>query len=292
MSRIFKPEVTARLARLANCPMVHGDGYLLRAKLPGFSNDDFNRAAYPSLFKLGRVVETERPLFFRYPEHTFRRFLSKHEEVMMIGNHSTISKSLYHKASFDLPMTLAMSTLHIGGTSFDVKLSLTEDSTGDEFISTIRRIVCVNMETKKSCAVPAAMKEFFIETGIVSNVSKPTFEPFGPLSPPADCFTYKLIVRHDDMDILFHANNAVYTKFAENCAAAATNAGFYRHFRDDICFYLVHKSSVIHVGESFAGDELEVITWQDDVDHNLLYFVTTKNGKDLCYHKFMFFPSE
>jgi acyl-CoA thioesterase FadM len=236
-------------------------------------------------------METERAIFFRYPQLNVRRFLLPQEEVMMFGNHMTFSRSLYEKASLNLPMTFDIKINHIGKTSFDLSMKLLDDSTGDEFVTTSRRIVNVNMETKQPALLPETMKESLVQEGLLGDISEPKFEHFGPLSPPKEYFRHKLIVRHDNMDCLFHTNQAVYTRFAENCAAAATQAGFYKHFKDDICFYLVKKSSVVHVGESFAGDELEVATWQDENDHNTVFFLITRAGKDICYERFVYFPS-
>ena len=39
----------------------------------------------------------------------------------------------------------------------------------------------------------------------------------------------------------------------------------------------------IHVGETFAGDELKVLTWEDAADGLLLYFVARKHEKIVFY---------
>lgn len=238
-----------------------------------------------------RCLETERPLAVRYPEYNPRQFQAEDEELMLMGRDLTICRSLYEKAALDFPMTCSLQFLSVGSTSADFKISLMEDSTGVELVSSISKVVCVKMANRAPAKVPEEMKMNYFSKGLLNNSNNLKFEKFDPLVVPDYHFQFRLQVMHDDLDCLFHVNQAVYTRFAENCAAAAVQAGFYTHFKEDICFYLVHKYSVLHVGESFAGDHLDVCTWQDEADDHTVYFVFKREGKDICYLKFIYFQN-
>ncbi|ELU18193.1 hypothetical protein CAPTEDRAFT_219915 [Capitella teleta] len=288
MNRVIRPDTIARLARAANCEVAwKGPRSLFRAKLSGFTYSDFNRSGHVSLSSVVRTMETERSLFFRFPQYNFKTFLGINEDMIVLGNHVTMSDSLYEKASFNLPMTLEMSLLHFGNTSVDSKIAIIDDRTGDEFASSIRRLVCIDVKTSRPTAIPDAWKDV-VAPDWAQTSSVPAFKPFDPFKPPKKQFRQKVLVQHDDTDYLAHTNQASYTRYAENCAAVASKAGFFDNFKGDICFYPVRKLSVAYAGESFPGDELEISTWQDGMDADTVYFHVSKHGKDVCYLKMDF----
>ena len=103
--------------------------------------------------------------------------------------------------------------------------------------------------------------------------------------PPKDCFQWRTIVRFSDMDSIFHANQSVYVKFCFDCATTASLSGKLVHFTGDINSYPVLDISIDYLGESFAGDELIVVMWQDHKDVSKLSFTIykTKDRKQLTY---------
>ena len=103
--------------------------------------------------------------------------------------------------------------------------------------------------------------------------------------PPKDCFQWGTIVRFSDMDSNFHANQSVYIKFCFDCAATASLGGSLVHFTGDINAYPVLDISIDYLGESFAGDELIVVMWQDHKDVSKLSFsiYKIKDKKQLTY---------
>ena len=103
--------------------------------------------------------------------------------------------------------------------------------------------------------------------------------------PPKECFQWRTIVRFSDMDSNFHANQSVYVKFCFDCATTASLSGKLVHFTGDINSYPVLDISIDYLGESFAGDELIVVMWQDHKDVSKLSFTIykTKDRKQLTY---------
>lgn len=103
--------------------------------------------------------------------------------------------------------------------------------------------------------------------------------------PPKDCFQWRTIVRSSDMDTNFHANQSVYVKFCFDCATTASLSEKLVHFTGDINGYPVLDISIDYLRESFAGDELIVVMWQDHNDVSKLSFsiYKTKDKKQLTY---------
>jgi hypothetical protein len=85
------------------------------------------------------------------------------------------------------------------------------------------------------------------------------------------------------MDLMFHSNQGAYLGFVLECAAQASESGYYKGIRDDIAFWRARTSTGIHLMESLAGDELDVSTWQNADNQLLLHFVVSKNGQMIYY---------
>ena len=87
------------------------------------------------------------------------------------------------------------------------------------------------------------------------------------------------------MDSNFHANQSVYIKFCFACAVTASLGGSLVHFTGDINAYPVLDISIDYLRESFAGDELIVVMWQDhkDVSKLSLSIYKIKDKKQLTY---------
>jgi acyl-CoA thioesterase FadM len=103
--------------------------------------------------------------------------------------------------------------------------------------------------------------------------------------PPKNCFQWRTIVRFSDMDSNFHANQSVYVKFCFDCSTTASLSGNLAHFTGDINSYSLFDISIDYLGESFAGDELIIVMWQDHKDVSKLSFsiYKTKDKKQLTY---------
>ncbi len=75
-----------------------------------------------------------------------------------------------------------------------------------------------------------------------------------------------------------------------DCASEAAEAGLFKRFDEDLCFYHAKSASVIHKGESFVGDRLKVHAWQDPEDVNVLKFAIKKAEVDIYYATVNMFP--
>jgi len=239
---------------------------------------------YLNFAKLNRMGETNRLMghgVFDYMEG----FHSN-----MFGRHWRFTLPLYSRAAVDLPMTMRTWLGGFGRTSIDLCQTIRQSSTGDLLASGVFRVVNVDPNTQRAVALPDRLREkLSAETVKVVGAG----ERFSAIRPPSavpdGSFSCKVTVRHDDMDFLFHTTQGAYLGFARECAAQASESGFYSRLCDDIAFHLASETTGVHFAESFAGDELTVSTWEDAVCPLLLHFTVSRHDRVIYYATIRYF---
>jgi len=207
--------------------------------------------------------------------------------LFMFGSHYSFSRQLFDRAAVEFPMRQRSSLTGVGRTSMDIcRVLETADSHSTVLMSGVARLVCVDFARGVSVPHPDASKRH------LSSALPPTARRFPrvevPESAPVGSFSTTVKVAYDDMDFNWHTNQASYTAFAMECAAQAAAAAYYRRIRDDIAFYPALSLTCMHLAESFAGDELNVSTWEDSTNAMLLHFLVTRQQRRICYIKIEF----
>jgi len=202
--------------------------------------------------------------------------------MVMLGSQYTLSPHLFDHADIDFPMTLHSWLSNVGRTSMDIyRILETADSDRKVLLSGVVRYVCMDFVRGNSVPFPNPPQRH------VSSALPPTVRRFPSIKVPeygaAASFLTTIRVRYDDMDQNWHSNNASYTAFALECAARATPAGYYSCIRGDIAFYRALSWTCVHLGESFAEDELQVSTWEDVNNALLLHFLVNRQQRRICY---------
>jgi len=206
----------------------------------------------------------------------------------MFGRHWRFTPALYSRAAVEFPMTMKTWLGGFGRTSVDLCQTIQESATGDLLASGIYRVVNVDPKTQSSAPIPEKVREQLSKAVVTEAGARfPVIKP--PATIPERSFSCRLTVRHDDMDFLFHATQGAYLGFARECAAQASNAGFYSQLSDDIAFHRASETTGVHFAESFAGNELEVSTWEDSHCPLLLHFAVSKDNRIIYYATVKYF---
>lgn len=71
-------------------------------------------------------------------------------------------------------------------------------------------------------------------------------------------------------------------------ATKASNSGYFRHFKNDMCWFNVEKIAINYIGESWADDELVICVWQDEKEETKIYFSVLKEKKRIMFAEFNF----
>ena len=213
---------------------------------------------------------------------------AKLQLVYIVGVHTEISEDFYQTASMASKMRLVTTLASIGNSSFSFRVTMINEDSGQVMAANFRELVHISAKTRKPEPLPPCLKQN--PNGILDGFQLQA--PPRLLLPSVgrqNSYCCKITVLNIDMDIYYHTTQLKYADYALECAARATESGYYKRLKGDICDYCVKKSSFAHIGESHAGDELSVMTWEDQLNPLLLYFVVTKEGKDVCQAKMEFY---
>lgn len=208
--------------------------------------------------------------------------------LFMFGSHYTFSRQLFDRAAVEFPMTQRSSLSGVGRTSVDIHrvLETTDSHHSTVLLSGVSRLVCMDFARGISVPLPDPSKRH------LSSTLPPTARRFPrievPESAPVKSFSTTVKVAYDDIDFNWHTNQASYTAFALECAARAAAAAYYSRIRDDVAFYPALSLTCIHLAESFAGDQLNVSTWEDTANAMVLHFLVRRQQRRICYIKIEF----
>jgi len=208
--------------------------------------------------------------------------------VYIVGIHIEISEEFYQTASMASKMRMLTKLASIGNSSFSLHVTMINEDSGQVMAANFRELVHISAETRKPEPLTPVLRQK--ATKILHDFHLQAPPRF--LLPSVDrenCYCCKITVLNIDMDIYYHTTQLKYVDYAFECAARATESGYYKRLKGDIFEYCVKRSSFAHIGESHAGDELLVMTWEDQLNPLLLYFVVTKKGKDICQAKMEFY---
>jgi len=206
----------------------------------------------------------------------------------MFGRHWQFTPALYSRAAVEFPMAMNTWLGGYGKTSIDLCQSIVESATGELLASGVFRIVNVDPKTQAAAALPDGLRETLSKITLGKADKRfPLVKP--PTSIPDKSFSCKVTVRYDDMDFYFHSTQGAYLGFARECAAQASTAGYYTRLKDDIAFHLACETTGVHFGESFAGDQLQVSTWEDSQCPLLLHFTVSKEHCIIYYATVRYF---
>jgi acyl-CoA thioesterase FadM len=262
--------------------IVHYENKIASIHLPGFKYDNFNRAGNIGITSFYTFLDICRAY------SSFKKMNEEFQQKFVMNVcHITVSRHLHDRAAIEYPMKHSYQVANVGRSSFDSKFTVTEQLTGEPLLTCLMRSVAVNIKSKTSVTLPDSLRRELLEEVIPGGDAFPAFYP--PASVPEHTFSCRITVRYSDMDRIFHTSSKGYFAIIEECAAQATAAGFYSTVDGDIAFYQTESLSIVFVGESFAGDQLEVTTWEDVADRLRLYFFIRKNEETISYAKLQVF---
>lgn len=220
----------------------------------------------------------------------------------MVGRDWTFSPRLYQQAAFDFPMSMHWTLTGVGNVSVDHQLIYYEDQqptssttpsssiARQPLASCVFRLVHVDPVTRKPAPIPEYLLFGFKENVVADGERFPTIR--APSVLPKNSYKCQLRVRYDDMDVLQHTNVSSYLVFAMECASMAAKDGFYSLICDDVAFYRSRRATSIFISECRAGDELEVVTWEDQHNRMLLNFAVCKQGEIINFAQIEYYEND
>lgn len=170
--------------------------------------------------------------------------------------------------------------VEIGNSTFTIHQQLFDNLSGSSeiFAECLTRVVHVNLKTKQHEALNPEVidrySDLYRKTSAIWHVKN--IFPDDVKKMPS--YTMSVRVPYSDIDFKQHMSHASYCKYYTDCATNAINAGVYRHFEQDICWYPILEVDIEYRDGLAAGEMFEVQTWQDDENLQHLFFETRSKG--------------
>ncbi len=196
-----------------------------------------------------------------------------------------ITPAFYNLAALDLPMDLVTKSGHAGTSSCSLILHLVNVDNDEILVSSQRQLVMINKVTRKAMPLPDDFRQVF-KASITTSLNVSVV----PTPKDAFCSTTKVV--HSDIDYLQHSNQSSYIHFCFDAAAEATANNQLMHFKGDMFGYKMDRMEILHQGETFVGDILDIFVWEDMNLPDTLYFQIMQGDTPVFYSKTVFFRDE
>lgn len=269
-------------ASLQLIPNESGNGYSFSSL--GFKYGDFNRAGLLGLPAVFRHFETMRYRILS----AFGLDTSELQTFFVLQVRAEISTELYKTPGIAVKLKNISDVLHVGNSTITFRTIMMNETSGVVLAIHYWDNIHVNAKTRKAEPFPADFKQKVQKMLSMAPIQSPQRLRL-PAVDRRNCYCCKLVVRNIDMDGNDHTTQVMYVEYALEIAAQATSSGYYKKLQGDICGYGVKNAQFVHTGESAAGDELLLMTWEDESNPLLIYFVIRKDSKDVCHAKIEFY---
>ena len=185
-----------------------------------------------------------------------------------------------------LPLKIITELDYVGHTSQALKTKI-QNEDGKVLATEHMVFVCVNEESRRPVPFPSWFREKY------AAFTKPKNQILAKekvAKPENGFFSYKMKTAFSDTDTNLHVNQAHYVRYCVDCAETATAAGFYSGIKENFLLYGAKSLTTLYSGESRAGEELIIHTWEDASNPLLLYFQIEKEEKAICFFTIEMYP--
>jgi acyl-CoA thioesterase FadM len=264
------------------------EGFSSICELPGWSHSDFTRTGKLGIWNLSRALDDclrGFPLFVNKPVPSSE----KQDVISVVSAQSTVvMKDLHRLASLHRSMWCRRQIGYIGRTSFSVILQLWQKETGAFLLQNERQFVFIDKKTRK--AQPLSQNVEKLKDQYPRNEFAVEIKSIP--ADPNSVYVTTLKAAASDMDRKYHVTQSVYYRFSLDAAYEAWKVGFLQNFEADPCEYEVESFEGKYAAETFAGDQISVALWEDDVNDLTLHFEIRKvmDNTFVMYQRIVFYP--
>jgi acyl-CoA thioester hydrolase len=144
----------------------------------------------------------------------------------------------------------------------------TSARTGQLVARAVTDWIYVKADTLQPAPVPEGMQRAFLPEGPPEGSPPRERFPAAP-SPPPDVFSINRQVEWDDIDMMWHVNNAVYLAYVEEAGARLAEAHGWSVDRmtEEKSAILTQRHRIEYRQAARMGDDLDIATWYSDTKH-------------------------
>ena len=179
--------------------------------------------------------------------------------------------------------TVSINLGYVGGSSLNSVAQLKDSETGEVYADNVNQVVTVSKETRKPIPIADWWKEKYASTAVGDG------RLIVPLTPvPSSRHQHSLKVPYEDIDGYMHTNYTAYIKYCFEAAMDACKNAFYTQLKDDVLNYHVELMDIAYKGETKAGDELVISTWESEHNARKIHFDIAKNQSTMFQSTIIF----
>ncbi|KAK3088519.1 hypothetical protein FSP39_020112 [Pinctada imbricata] len=250
--------------------------------LHGVPYAEFDRTGHWSIWTIAKTLEAARLIPFYYGFLHFHEIqddcygLVVRKQVLRLNPKLHQTTCMFSK----LMLKVDLQFLSLGKTSYSFAARLKDADTGELLAENFLKFVRINKKTRRAAEFPSFFQEKY---GRIDGNEKVPFldERNGSSDPPLDAYIYNVRVHRSDTDQNSHVNQSTYVKYCMDCATEAAMNKYYKNFDSDMCMYTTTKWEMDYIGESGAGDLLDVVTWQSNDDARIISFSIQLNKREI-----------
>ena len=182
------------------------------------------------------------------------------------------SPEFYKIASPSSPWQLAVRMSSMGKTSYWLENITRCQKTGTQMVRCLNQGVRVDLKTHRPIPLPVEGLEMYRRVATASPPPRFTF----PNNQPASDRLFKMSIKAalGDTDRNNHVNQGAFMRYCIDCASLAAKHGeFFERFSKDMAYYNLKRVSMEYLGEVNAGDEMQMICWEDPSRAGALCFL-------------------
>lgn len=238
-----------------------------------------------SLWNISRMFEGARMMLLTRNLFYYKELVNKKAAFYVIKQTMKLKPEVHRNLTLFSPSKLRFQVdlLNLGNTSLTLQTNLYINEIGNCMGTVLVTIVYVDRKSGRPLRLPDWVQDKWIEYKNKSPTKNKKIPP-----SPEHVYRTKMDARYSDTDVNGHVNQSNYLQICLDCATEAATSGFYKEYSEDMCWYPVVDADVVYTGECLPGDQLDVVTWQDDNDCNVIYFIVRKGAKSIYEARFLF----
>ena len=231
------------------------------------------------MFEGARII----PLTHGYLGLHSENFLQS-RTLVVVKQAIKLNPNLHRRVTKFTPLTMKflIEVLEVGESSFVLLITMKDANTWENLGENFLKYVVVGRKSRRPEALPSWFRGRYAPK-IAQEISHIRKAPIPDIPP--NVFKYSIKPLPSEMDSNNHINQAEYVKFCMDCATLAAKSRFYKHFHTDMCLYTTTLWEVTYGKESFAGDLLEISTWQNYQDYQEILFSISCSGRLIFFAK-------
>ncbi|ELT99595.1 hypothetical protein CAPTEDRAFT_201754 [Capitella teleta] len=288
-----EPNLQKSKVWLAKWPVsVSDDGSKALISMPALSLDDLDRRGNINIWRVETWLIFQRMAAHLHTKTKFLdydKLIDEHNFTFIASVKNTVSRELYRLV--DLPNIPVLDTqLRLGcfgKSSFNNIAVLKNRENGQVLAEQVLQMVLINKEERAPATIPAWWTDKY-----ASHMSRSAQSlKVAPLQiPQHGCHDYQITVTWANTDAQLHTSYPSLMSFCLDAAMDGVVKKHFSQFHGDILNYHVKTMQISCMGESHAGDVLDIKTWEDEIDPYLLLIAVSCRGKDvfqcsLRYHE-------